>query len=481
MDFASRYEISTTAEFVRSRGYKRVALQFPDELLDDATRVAKALRAELGKGVALYVMADTAYGSCCVDEVAASHVDADCVVHYGHACCSPTSTLPALFVFGKMPINVNICAESLYNCLSTSEKPVLVLFGLEFAHVLDSIKREIANKLSESGVTLPEPIFADVSCFSIDPTKMYITEERDTNAESDDRNKSNASSSYTLGGLTWGIPADHRIEQYLLFWIGSDNPAFTNVMLMFNSCETVRYDAKENCLVKDRNLHRKILNRRYYLVEKAKDANIVGILVGTLGIAGYLNMVQQMKKLIEKAGKKSYTLVMGRPSAAKLANFPECDVFVYVSCAQTALLDSKEFLAPVITPFEAMLAFQRGSQWTGEYVIEFRNLMQISEREVREGKEEEERRSSVFFPSGWLLDGDEHEERSVVLAELTQKALSLKKEQADSILFKGTAKSGAEFLAARSYTGLNMQHDDSLPQAFVIGRTGRAAGYNDEK
>lgn len=27
MDFASRYEISTTAEFVRSRGYKRVALQ----------------------------------------------------------------------------------------------------------------------------------------------------------------------------------------------------------------------------------------------------------------------------------------------------------------------------------------------------------------------------------------------------------------------------------------------------------------------
>lgn len=30
-----------------------------------------------------------------------------------------------------------------------------------------------------------------------------------------------------------------------------------------------------------------------------------------------------MKKLIERAGKKSYTLVMGRPSAAKLANFPE--------------------------------------------------------------------------------------------------------------------------------------------------------------
>lgn len=39
--------------------------------------------------------------------------------------------------------------------------------------------------------------------------------------------------------------------------------------------------------------------------------------------------------------------------------FLQCDVFIFVSCAQTALLDSKEFLAPVITPFEAMLAFSR--------------------------------------------------------------------------------------------------------------------------
>lgn len=27
--------------------------------------------------------------SCCVDEVAAQHVQADSVIHYGHACLSP--------------------------------------------------------------------------------------------------------------------------------------------------------------------------------------------------------------------------------------------------------------------------------------------------------------------------------------------------------------------------------------------------------
>jgi len=39
--------------------------------------------------------------------------------------------------------------------------------------------------------------------------------------------------------------------------------------------------------------------------------------------AGYLHIIEQMKELIKAAGKKSYTLVMGRPNSAKLANFPE--------------------------------------------------------------------------------------------------------------------------------------------------------------
>ncbi|XP_078434777.1 diphthamide synthesis DPH2 family protein [Wolffia australiana] len=481
MDFAACYEIDRTAEFIRSRGYKRVALQFPDEFLADATRVAKALRTEFEKEVAFYVMADTAYGSCCVDEVAASHVDADCVVHYGHACCSPTSTLPALFVFRKMPIDVDVCAESLFRFLTTSEKPILVLYGLEFAYVLESIEKEVANKLSDCCVTIPEPIFADISCFNVDPPDTHSRDISNT-VESNGREKS-----YCLGGLTWSLPADRTMEQYLLVWIGSESSAFTNAMLMFNGCEAARYDPEENCLVREGNLHGKVLNRRYYLVERAKDANIVGILVGTLGIAGYLHIVEKMKTLIEGAGKKTYILVMGRPNAVKLANFPECDVFVYVSCAQTALLDSKEFLSPVITPFEAMLAFQRGRQWTGEYDIDFRSLMHLNETKLPQCNEEEDEARFSFFQGGYVEDtgktdyGDTSENKAVALAELTQKALTLSKEDADSVLFKGRAQSAAEYLAARSYTGLDTCHDNSLPQTIVPGRTGRAAGYDHEK
>jgi len=77
-------------------------IQFPDNLLKDSTRVVTALRKRLQSlkkidatesghetNVGLFVMADTAYGSCCVDEVGASHINADCVIHYGHTCFSP--------------------------------------------------------------------------------------------------------------------------------------------------------------------------------------------------------------------------------------------------------------------------------------------------------------------------------------------------------------------------------------------------------
>ncbi|GKC04910.1 2-(3-amino-3-carboxypropyl)histidine synthase subunit 2, partial [Tanacetum coccineum] len=45
-----------------------------------------------------------------------------------------------------------------------------------------------------------------------------------------------------------------------------------------------RYDATENQLSTDTSLQRRILKRRYYLVVKAKDTAIVGLLVGTLGV-----------------------------------------------------------------------------------------------------------------------------------------------------------------------------------------------------
>ncbi|XP_010249074.1 PREDICTED: diphthamide biosynthesis protein 2 [Nelumbo nucifera] len=510
MDFSSNYEISRTAKFIRSRNFTRVALQFPDELLKDSTKVVSALRDELRslsesdaegnrdyRDVGLFVMADTTYGNCCVDEVGASHVDAECVVHYGHTCLSPTSTLPALFVFGNASINSNDCAKSLSNCLLTNEKPIVVLFGLEYAHAIHHIKEimEVESSRLCGSKENKALCYAEVICSIMDPEERFKTPGRQLGsfdsytangdcANSGQMNSTGCGNKYTLGGLTWKLPEGHKMDDYMIFWIGSDNPTFVNALLMYNNCHIVRYDAMEQKLVNDLSRQKSIRNRRLnYYVEKAKDANIVGILVGTLGVAGYIYIIQQMKELIAAAGKKAYTFVMGRPNPAKLANFLECNVFINVACPQTTLLDSKEYHAPIITPFEALLAFNRGSHWTGAYVMEFGDLVASSSLEV--GNKEEEARFS-FFQGGYVEDfelqgkGTVEEERSFALAEAAEKGLQVYDKYPYS-LGKGTAKSGAEFFASRSYHGLEIEKDDSSPRSVVIGRSGKASGYKDEK
>ncbi|KAJ1537776.1 Diphthamide biosynthesis protein 2, partial [Nowakowskiella sp. JEL0078] len=69
--------------------YEKVALQFPDEYLFDAPFVVSKLQKLCPEGTSFYILADTTYGSCCIDEVAAEHVSADFIVHYGRACLSP--------------------------------------------------------------------------------------------------------------------------------------------------------------------------------------------------------------------------------------------------------------------------------------------------------------------------------------------------------------------------------------------------------
>ncbi|ONM11426.1 diphthamide synthesis DPH2 family protein [Zea mays] len=528
-DIAFRYEIPRTAQFLRDGAYTRVALQFPDEMLKDAAAVARALRRELASGgadsgVRVFVMADTAYNSCCVDEVGASHIDAQCVVHYGHACMSPTSNLPAFFVFGKAPLDVHACAGTLLECSRKSNKRILVLYGLEYAYALDDLRQTFMESCkSNSGNH--EVQYAEVLCSVMSPSSSTTEENKipqssgpscngdiSRNSESatflNNRNGMECSSStqkYSLAGMTWNISVEEKMEDYFIFWIGQDSSAFANIVLTFNKCEIdlialsfttatayishsvidhlLQYDAIENQLTADVSHLMKILRRRYYLVEKAKDANIIGILVGTLGVAGYLHIIEQMKDLIKAAGKKSYTLVMGRPNSAKLANFPECEVFIYVSCAQTALLDSKDFLAPVITPFEAVLAFGRGREWTGEYLLDFKDLI-TSEKQEAASTTGEARFSfikGVYVEDNCPQENEEQSETSLALAEVTEKALSIQNQHNDAVLYQGRAMSSIDYLKARSYRGLTGEYEGPVPDSVLVGRMGRAAGYSDEK
>ncbi len=57
-----------------------------------------------------------------------------------------------------------------------------------------------------------------------------------------------------------------------------------------------------------------------------------------------------------------------------------------VACPENSLLDAKEFLRPIVTPYELEVALQPTQTWTGRYVLDFEQLL-------REPKNADEGRS----------------------------------------------------------------------------------------
>ena len=176
-------------------------------------------------------------------------------------------------------------------------------------------------------------------------------------------------------GRTIDLPEGVRLDDFVMCYIGAETATLTNMLMTFNKCQFYTYDPHTRVARHETANVNRMLMRRYYLIEKAKDARIIGILVGTLGVVDYLAVIQRMKELIHAAGKKSYMFVVGKLNVAKLANFMEIDVFVHIACAENTLVDSSEFYKPVITPYELEVACNSAQEWTGECVTDFRELL----------------------------------------------------------------------------------------------------------
>ena len=175
-------------------------------------------------------------------------------------------------------------------------------------------------------------------------------------------------------GRTVVIQEGRTLQDYTVIFIGEESLTLTNLMYNFQPKDLFSYNPLTKIGRKESVNVNKLLMKRYFMIEKAKDANIVGILVGTLGVANYSEILNRLKSMIKKVGKKSYVFIVGKINVAKLANFMEIDIFVLIACSENTLLDSSEFYKPVVTPYEMEIACNL-REWTGDYPTDFNSLL----------------------------------------------------------------------------------------------------------
>ncbi|XP_046385547.1 2-(3-amino-3-carboxypropyl)histidine synthase subunit 2 [Ischnura elegans] len=503
------YEIDKCISWIKRKNVDKVALQFPDEMLGDSANVARLIESLLGRKV--YILGDTTYGSCCVDEIAAEHAGCDAVIHFGRSCLSPTKKLPVLHVF----------------------TPLLSDFGVTFIKLLD---REDGGGLLEAfEAAFDDPsstllLAYDISVASLVKKIVQILSPKftsliisqlcvDTGLEKEFEKcgpfcqlSSKRGHSCTCLGRSFCLPVayendDPRIIPTLVFF-GEDNITLDNLTL------TLRGHPCFRCFVKDDgeitvqprqwDEQNRFLRRRLYLVEKVREASVVGVVIGTLGREGFLASADRVMSIIRAHGRKCYLLAVGRPTPPKLANFLEVDVFVVIACPECAReLDIRgEFHRPVVTPYEVEAAFhvsssneeskvntKRWDQWGGlDFIPDFREflpggLAYSEEKDCSQSNEQEQNVTDVSLLSGKIRQICVSAGNSGAVGSDSEdgdcKDLAIRSEMAIDVVHVG---GGGEFLTGRSWKGLELNKEENQsPSSVQLGRIGTASGYTIEK
>lgn len=78
-DIWTEDRLTECSGWINDHGFRAICLQFPDELLPFSAQIAHELKSECckrqatavsdGATIEVYILGDTSYGSCCVDEV----------------------------------------------------------------------------------------------------------------------------------------------------------------------------------------------------------------------------------------------------------------------------------------------------------------------------------------------------------------------------------------------------------------------------
>jgi diphthamide biosynthesis protein 2 len=215
--------------------FKNVTVLLPDHLLCHSTTISSKIANAT-------IVADSTFGSCCIDQTTISHTATDCIVKYGDSCLSkPNTTIPIYHVFDTFPVAIDLVIEN----LKQFEK-VLVFTSTDCYHIM--------NKLSCNVIP------------TIIPTEYPIKPFAHT---------------HSIRGRYFTLPDGITINDIPIVYVGQDTLELSSILMALPNA--MIFDPVHNTLSADVKTS-KAFGKRFFMVEKAKDADTIGIVVGTLSI-----------------------------------------------------------------------------------------------------------------------------------------------------------------------------------------------------
>ncbi|EGC32302.1 hypothetical protein DICPUDRAFT_155754 [Dictyostelium purpureum] len=475
--FDEYFLVNESISVIKENNFKQIALQLPDYLLWASSELSNKIQKSVPQeyGIKVFILGDTSYGSCCVDEVTSSHLKADFIIHYGHSCLSP-EILAEQF---KNNENIKVSNINTFNNIYLTKSfknnnNNNNSISNENCGVSDCCSSNNNNNDGCCGNTKNN----DSSCCN---SNSNSCKNNNNNNNINNNNIDNNEKNNLISGRIVDLNENDDIKNYSFVWIGDESLTLTNILLNFNQQSIYRYYIDNNKIAQETLPRNKSLMRRYHISEKCKDASVIGIVVSTLSVAKYSETIDGLKKLIISSGKKPYVFVVGRLNVPKLANFSEIDIYVIVACSENTMVDSKDFYKPIATPFELNLAL-RNEQWTGEYVTDFGKvfpkLLEEKLESTREKPEDEVEDDEGNIHHFSLVTG------RIVLQNKSTQQQEQQSTSGEIVSVDNSFKQISlveNHLQNKTYKGLDMRIGETPVTAAIEGLSGIPKNYTSEK
>ncbi|CAE1231885.1 DPH1 [Acanthosepion pharaonis] len=324
------FEIYKSVWKIKSSGSKRVALQFPEGLLIYACVISDIIKQFTGAET--LIMGDVTYGACCVDDFTAKALGADFMIHYGHSCLIPISAtegIQMLYVFVDIKIdNVHFVETVKYNFQPDTR--LALVSTIQFVATLQGVAKELRETFS---VVIPQ----------VKPLSP---------------------------GEILGCTSPKLEDVDALIYLGDGRFHLESIMIANPHVSAYRYDPYSKVFSHEKYDHSKMHAIRQKAISVAREAETVGIILGTLGRQGSPKILETLKESLKSQGKKYIIVLLSEIFPDKLKLFLTVDAWVQIACPRLSIDWGMAFEKPVLTPYEMSVALQQVS-WQERYPMDF--------------------------------------------------------------------------------------------------------------
>jgi 2-(3-amino-3-carboxypropyl)histidine synthase len=363
-------------------------------------------------GVATLIMGDVTYGACCVDDLSASALGADFLVHYGHSCLVPVdfTTLKVLYVFVEIAIDVAHMVECVRMTFPDPETKIAIMGTIQFSSAIAEARSRLAEggyggtagrenpelvqkKIIENGSGSSASIESDNASIAV------VTSPSEAGSVLSDGNSdvtSSLPSAFREGcdatprwypgytsliipqtkplspGETLGCTSPVISDTDVLVFVADGRFHLESAMIRNPNIAAYRYDPYPKILTRERYDHAEMQSVRCAAISTASGALRWGIILGTLGRQGNPSLVRRMQALIERRqGASHFIILLSEIFPAKLAMLSEhVDAWVQVACPRLSVDWGYAFDKPLLSTYEAEVALG-STDWKDRYPMDY--------------------------------------------------------------------------------------------------------------